>query len=177
MSKPTMKKGKARSSENGVDDVETLDGHGQGYEELESVLSHQPHQKEPAGGLTASPEDAKSTPAIAIPPRTMQSEASFRGCTRVVLRLRAQAENDASIGRTKPLYSPAHISPSSISASASRSRTKVNTYCSSNARCPVSRLPATHPRLRHPSFQIRIIAMAMWDDHRRIVNPRDIPLV
>ena len=60
MLKPaTTKKGKARSAENGVDDGETVDGHGPGYEEVESVSSHQHHQREPAGGVTASPEDAK----------------------------------------------------------------------------------------------------------------------
>ena len=72
--------------------------------------------------------------------------ASTRGYTRVVLRLRAQAEKEASIARTKPLYAPVPISPSSTSASASRSTTKVNTYGSSNARGPVSR-----PSSRAPS--------------------------
>ena len=72
--------------------------------------------------------------------------ASTRGYTRVVLRLRAQAEKEASIARTKPLYAPVPISQSSTSASASRSTTKVNTYGSSNARGPVSR-----PSSRAPS--------------------------
>ncbi|EDR00504.1 uncharacterized protein LACBIDRAFT_334125 [Laccaria bicolor S238N-H82] len=72
--------------------------------------------------------------------------ASTRGYTRVVLRLRAQAEKEASIARTKPLYAPAPLSSSSTSASASRSTTKVNTYGSSNGRGPVSR-----PSSRAPS--------------------------
>jgi len=66
--------------------------------------------------------------------------ASTGGYTRVVLRLRAQAEKEANMARTKPLYAPAPISRSSTaSTSASRSTTKVNTYGSSNARGPVSR--------------------------------------
>ena len=35
MSKPAMRKGKARSVENGADDGETVDGHRQGYEEVD----------------------------------------------------------------------------------------------------------------------------------------------
>ena len=57
MLKPATKKGKVRSSENGVDDGETVDGHGPGYEEVESVSSHHHAQREPTGGVTASPED------------------------------------------------------------------------------------------------------------------------
>ena len=58
--------------------------------------------------------------------------------TRLVLQLLAQAE-DASMARTKPLYAPAPFSPSSPSDSASRLKTQINTYGSSNARSPVSR--------------------------------------
>lgn len=65
MSKPAMKKGKARSAENGVDESETVDhdGHRQGYEEAESTSSqhHHHHQRELAGGPTASPQDVRRT--------------------------------------------------------------------------------------------------------------------
>ena len=60
MSKPAMRKGKPRSQENEVDDSETVDGHREGYDEVESVSSHHHHhRREPAGCLTASPEDVR----------------------------------------------------------------------------------------------------------------------
>ena len=59
MSMPALKKGEARSAENGVDDGETAGGHGRGYEEVGHVSSHHNHQREPVGHLTASPEEVR----------------------------------------------------------------------------------------------------------------------
>ena len=60
MLKPAVKQGKAWTVENGVYDGVMVDGHGQGYEEVEIVSSHHHHHwREPAGSVTASPEDAK----------------------------------------------------------------------------------------------------------------------
>ena len=56
---PALKKGEARSAENGVDDGETAGVRGRGYEGVGSVSSHHNHQREPAGRLTASPEEAR----------------------------------------------------------------------------------------------------------------------
>lgn len=66
--------------------------------------------------------------------------ASTRGYTRVVLLLRAQAE-EAGMARTKPLYAPAPISPSSTSSSATRSTTPDG----STGRGPVSRPSSCAP--------------------------------
>ena len=59
MSMPALKKGEARSAENGVDDGEAAGGHGRGYEEAGGLSSHHSHQSEPAGCLTASPEEVR----------------------------------------------------------------------------------------------------------------------
>ena len=62
MLKPAaMKTGKARSAqENGVDDDETVDGHGQEHDEGESFSSHHNHhQRKTCWWCYSSPEDVK----------------------------------------------------------------------------------------------------------------------
>ena len=58
--KSGVKKRKAWFVENGVDDGVTVDGHGRGYDEVESVSSHRHHrQREPGGGVPSCSEDVK----------------------------------------------------------------------------------------------------------------------
>jgi hypothetical protein len=109
------------------------------------LLNHQADVSLPRSGLHARsvnhPNSQHVHPLPLDPPQhslSLPVRCSTCGYTRVVLRLRAQAENKASVARTKALYAPAPLSPSSTPASAYRSTTKVNTHGSSNASRPVS---------------------------------------
>ena len=61
--KPAVKNGKARSAEHGVDDGVTVDGQGRGMGRWRVFRSHHHHhhhhQMEPAGSVTATPENVR----------------------------------------------------------------------------------------------------------------------
>ena len=83
-----------------------------------------PHAYTPVANMYFRIDPTNRNPSLYDAVRSLI--ASTCGYTRVVLQLRAQAEKEASMARTKPLCAPAPISPSSTSASASRSTTKDN---------------------------------------------------
>ena len=102
--------------------------------------------------------------------------ASAREYTCVITRLRAQAEEEESVVRTKPLYvltpSP-HLPLPLLHPGQQRKSPRM---APPMQEVHFLGLPAVR-HVRHPPLHIRMIGMAMWDNHHRIVNPRDIPLV
>ena len=102
--------------------------------------------------------------------------ASAREYTCVMIRLHAQAEEEESMVRTKPLYvlTPSPYLPLPLLHPGQQRKSPRTAPRMQEVH--FLRIPAVH-HVSHPPLHIRMIGMAMWDNHHRIVNPRDIPLV
>ena len=117
-----------------------------------------PHEYAPEASIDFHIHPSNRNPSLYDAVRSLI--ASTRRYTRVVLLLRAQAE-EAGMARLKPFYGPDPfpLPPLLLLQLGQQHQT-----------APLEEvrfldLPAVRPHLRHPPFHIRIIDMAMSDNH------------
>ena len=106
-----------------------------------------PHEYTPVAKMCFHIHPGNRNPSLYNAVRSLI--ASTRAYTLVLLRLRAQAEKQAGMARTKPLYAPAPISPLSLLLLHLRQLQKSAPTAPRMEEVQFHDLPAVHPHLRH----------------------------
>ena len=114
-----------------------------------------PHEYTPVANMCFHIHPRNRNPSLYNAVRSLI--ASTCGYTRVLLRLCAQAEKQAGMARTKPLYAPAPISPRPLLLLHLRHLQKSTPTAPRMEEVQFLDLPAVHPHLRHLPSDIHIM--------------------